>query len=500
MSTGALDATVTSIPLGSSPGRRDLRERLALLAKLLLTQLAFLYLAGTIHRTIFLGASFLPVTTILHLTVTLFQGFALWVVTQTKPSARVLEALEAAMVLFTLIVATVQARLVAAHFSFSVDLVVVLITFCILTARAAIVPSTTRRSLVIGLLGIVPATGFALWFGAQRGRAIEGATFALIWLAACVGVTTFTSRVIYGLRQSAALAKELGPYVLEHKIGEGGMGAVFLARHRLLRRPTAIKLLPPERAGFDTITRFEREVQETSRLSHPNTVSIYDYGRTEGGVFYYAMEYLEGADLEALVARHGRMPAARVVHVLAQIAGALAEAHGRGLVHRDMKPANVILCERGGLKDTAKVVDFGLVKATEPGDPLRTDVSAIIGTPAYLSPEAIVSPDRVDARSDIYAVGAIGYWLLTGQRVFDESSVMAMCAAHLHQEPIAPSKRMRRKPPPALEALILACLAKDPAARPQSAAALLAALRDVSVPTWTTEDADAWWSTHPLAA
>jgi serine/threonine-protein kinase len=289
------------------------------------------------------------------------------------------------------------------------------------------------------------------------------------------------------------MAQQLGQYVIERKLGQGGMGEVYLARHTLLRRHTALKLLPPERAGSTTVARFEREVRATSRLSHPNTVSIYDYGRTREGIFYYAMEYLEGTDLQRLVREHGALEPARVIHILAQIAGALSEAHQAGLVHRDLKPANVFLCERGGLHDTVKVLDFGLVKETRAagglGGPVigQTDVNALIGTPAYLAPESIHSPAAVDARSDLYAVGAIGYFLLTGSEVFDGSSVVALCIAHLHEKPQSPSERAGRALPADLERLLLSCLEKDPAQRPASAAELRQALLACDVPAHAPE-------------
>ncbi|MFO0734792.1 MAG: serine/threonine-protein kinase [Labilithrix sp.] len=491
----------TSVPLESEAGRNYLRARLALLAKFSLVLVGFFFVAGTVHRSIFLGNAYLPLTTAIHGGILGLHAFGWWLMTRPwRLSGRVLAAVDGALAIITLTAVVLQARLIGAHFHVSVDLVVALILFCILSVRAALIPSNARRSLVIGLFGVVPTMALAAWFGGLSERGLEAFTFSAIWCFAIVGITTFTSWVIFGLRRTAAIAKQLGQYVLEKKIGEGGMGSVFLAKHMLLRRPTAIKMLPPERAGHDTIARFEREVQETSRLSHPNTVAIYDYGRTPTGVFYYAMEYLEGADLERLVTQHGPMPANRVVHILSQIAGALSEAHGRGLVHRDMKPANVILCERGGVRDTVKVVDFGLVKSSEPKDPLQTDVSALLGTPAYISPEAIVSPEKVDARSDLYAVGAIGYWLLTGRRVFDANSVMAMCAAHVHEEPVTPSLWLRRsqKAPPQLESLILRCLAKDPKERPQSARELMAALAACDMDPWTADDADEWWGSHVI--
>ena len=499
-----LAAPTTSVPLESEAGRNYLRARLALLAKFSLVMVGFFFVAGTAHRATFMKETLLPLSSLIHGAILAFHALVWWIVTRAwRLSTRLLSLIDGALALFTLTAVALQARLIGAHFQHvRVDLVAVLVLFCVLSARAALVPSNALRSFVIGTIGVLPTIALAVWFGALSGRGLEATTFVSIWCFAIVGITTFTSWVIFGLRRTAAMAKQLGQYVLEEKIGEGGMGSVFRARHMLLRRPTAIKLLPPERAGYDTITRFEREVQETSRLSHPNTVAIYDYGRTPAGVFYYAMEYLEGADLEKLVAQHGPMPARRVVHVLAQIAGALNEAHGRGLVHRDMKPANVILCERGGVRDTVKVVDFGLVKAMKAKDPLETDVSALIGTPAYISPEAILSPEKVDARSDLYAVGAIGYWLLTGRRVFDAPSVMAMCAAHVHESPVTPSAWLRwsQKAPPQLESLVLRCLAKDPRERPQTARELAAALAACAAELgpWTPEDADEWWETYAI--
>ena len=215
----------------------------------------------------------------------------------------------------------------------------------------------------------------------------------------------------------------------------------------MLRRPTAIKLLPPERAGEDNLARFEREVQLTAQLTHPNTVAIYDYGRTPDGVFYYAMEYLDGINLEELV-RAARPAAGRAASSASstQVCGALAEAHGRGLIHRDIKPANIILYERGGEPDVAKVVDFGLVKRAD-GRRARRDVTSAIvltGTPLYMSPEAITTPDAVDARSDLYALGAVGYFLLTGKPVFEAASMAEAFGHHLHTVPMPPSQPHRQ--------------------------------------------------------
>jgi serine/threonine-protein kinase len=254
-----------------------------------------------------------------------------------------------------------------------------------------------------------------------------------------------------------------------------------------------VKLLAAGHDRPESLERFEREAELTSRLSHPNTVAVYDFGRTSSGTPFYAMEYLDGLDLETLVERHGPQDPRRVAHLLAQLAGALAEAHGLGLVHRDVKPANVMLCERGGTRDVVKVLDFGLTK--ELGGPERgdSDGGRVVGTPLYLAPEAILTPERVDARSDLYAVGAIGYFLLAGAPPFTGRTVAEVCAHHLHTTP-RPLPRDSRVPP-ALEALLLRCLAKSPEDRPESAATLRAELLELAS-TWTEQEASAWWAEH----
>jgi serine/threonine-protein kinase len=274
------------------------------------------------------------------------------------------------------------------------------------------------------------------------------------------------------------------------------MGAVYRASHALLRRATAVKLLPPEKAGARNLARFEREVQLTAMLTHPNTVNIFDYGRTPQGVFYYAMEDLDGINLEELVIAYGPLEPARVIHILEQVCGSLSEAHAIGLVHRDIKPANIILCERGGIADTAKVVDFGLVKdigAPQNGGSGLSQINTLLGTPLYMAPETITAPDRIDARSDLYALGAVAYFLLTGEPPFVGASVLEVCAKHLHETPLAPSLRLGRPLPPDLEAIVLACLAKKPEARPESAAVLGEALLACDLPRWSAAQARAWW-------
>ncbi|HWB14280.1 MAG TPA: serine/threonine protein kinase [Pirellulales bacterium] len=321
-------------------------------------------------------------------------------------------------------------------------------------------------------------------------------------LAACsVGIFVFTvvvARMQRAMREAVMATKQLGQYQLEEKIGAGGMGVVYRGRHAMLRRPTAIKLLDVEKTTPETIRRFEREVQITSQLNHPNTIAIYDYGKTPEGVFYYAMEYLEGINLEQLVQKHGPQPEGRVIHVLRQVCGSLSEAHLVGLIHRDVKPANIILTQRGGVSDFAKLLDFGLVKAIGAEREARlTMAGAVTGTPLYLSPEAIQHPDEVDPRSDLYALGAVGYFLLTGAPVFEAKSVVDILTHHVHTPPQPPSERLGRFISPDLEAIVLRCLSKRPDDRPASARELADSLARCSTcGDWSEAEAVAWWAAH----
>jgi serine/threonine-protein kinase len=324
-----------------------------------------------------------------------------------------------------------------------------------------------------------------------------------LWWIAAIAIATATSKVIYGLERQVRDARRLGQYTLIEKLGEGGMGIVYRARHAMLRRPTAIKLLPPDRFGPEAVARFEREVQLTARLTHPNTIRVFDYGRTPDGIFYYAMEYLEGANLADVVAEGGPMLAGRVIQILEQAAGALAEAHQIGLIHRDIKPANIFLTEQGGVPDVAKVLDFGLVKQLGQSDGESADVTradSITGTPLYMAPESITAPATIDARTDLYALGAVGYFLVTGVDVFTGTTVIEVCGKHVHQAPVPPSERLGRPVPADLERLILGCLEKDPARRPADARTLqrgLRACQDAGV--WGEEDARRWLEDHAAA-
>ena len=299
------------------------------------------------------------------------------------------------------------------------------------------------------------------------------------------------------LSEAEIKLKQLGQYTLEEKIGEGGMGVVYRARHALLRRDTAVKLLSAELADPAAVARFEREVCLTCQLTHPNTIQVYDYGHTPDGIFYYAMEFLRGVNLHDLVARFGAQSEARVVHILTQVCDSLAEAHALGLIHRDIKPANIFLCRRGGVPDCVKVLDFGLVrnyradaaKEAAPGGP-----QMIEGTPWFMPPEAITGSAPADPRSDLYSLGALGYFLLTGHFIFDAESVAEVHEKQLTALPIPPSQRTSEPISPEMEQLLLRCLEKEMNARPQSALELRTLLLATPVATdWTLEARAAWW-------
>ena len=371
-----------------------------------------------------------------------------------------------------------------------------LVTFGIV-ARAIVVPSSPRWTFLLGVLaiGLPNATSHA-WYSTQdltRVPASLHATWTLLWCLGGVVIATLASHITFGLRREVREARRLGQYTLLEKIGEGGMGTVYRASHALLRRPTAVKLLRTEHAGAERVHRFEREVQAMSQLTHPNTVAIFDYGRTPDGIFYYAMEYLEGLNLEAIVRRDGPQPPGRVAHILRQVAASLAEAHGIGFVHRDIKPSNILLVpERGGQSDVVKVVDFGLVREIEP-DVVLTRAGRIAGTPAYMSPEAISSPEQVGAASDIYALGCVGYFLLTGQLVFEGRTAVEVCAQHLSALPVLPAERLGRPVPEALSAILMACLQKDAGRRPSARGVIDYLDGNIDVEPWTSDRTRAWW-------
>lgn len=399
------------------------------------------------------------------------------------------------------------------------DFIMLLALTYVIVGRSIFVPCTGRWTLMFGiifgtvLLGCVYVSALNLdlptWsviypelIGQTPARAAAGITTEIgMWWVLTTLLATGTSRVIYGLRRKVRTAEQLGQYRLEEKIGEGGMGAVYRASHAFLRRPTAVKILPPDKAGSDNMRRFEQEVQLTAGLTHPNTITIFDYGHTSDGLFYYAMEYIDGLILSDLVARSGPQPQGRVIDIIGQVASALVEAHGIGLVHRDIKPSNImvqLLHSHGGAGDCVKVLDFGLVKEVrQEGGIELTNEANLSGTPQYMAPESITTPDTIDARADLYALGAVAYYLLTGTHLFTGQTVVEVCSHHLHTAPEPLSSRLGKPIVADLEQLVLNCLAKDPSARPQSALELERQLTELaSILPWTTEDAGRWWAAH----
>jgi eukaryotic-like serine/threonine-protein kinase len=313
--------------------------------------------------------------------------------------------------------------------------------------------------------------------------------------------------VVYGLGREVAAARELGSYQLVEKLGQGGMGEVWRGRHRMLARPAAIKLIRPSVKGdarpgmsSDALRRFEREAQATARLRSPHTVELFDFGVVEDGAFYYAMELLDGLDADTLVRRFGPVPAERVVYLLRQVCHSLSEAESCGLVHRDIKPANIFLCRYGEDYDFVKVLDFGLVKAmggiAEIEGPALTRENVLQGTPAFMAPEQALGESDVDSRADIYATGCVAYWLLTGEFVFTAETTMGLVMQHVQTQPTPPSARTQLRIPAALDQLVLSCLAKDPAERPQTARELSRRLTEVCEvgAAWTEDRAREWWA------
>ena len=317
----------------------------------------------------------------------------------------------------------------------------------------------------------------------------------ILLMATSVAIFVFSimvSRLQRKAREAAIEAKQLGQYQLEDKLGEGGMGVVYRGKHSMLRRPTAIKLINADKVTERSIQNFEREVQITSQLNHPNTVAVYDYGRTPEGVFYYAMEYLDGIELNDLVEEYGPLEPALIIYIVSQICDSLYEAHSHGLVHRDIKPANIMINWRGGKSDVVKVLDFGLVLAR--GD--HQNSKRLAGTPLYMSPESIQAPTSVNACSDIYAVGGVAYYLATGRPMFSANSIAEVCNMQISDAPTPPSEIVKDFPED-LEAVILNCLEKDSSRRPQSARDLarqLHSCKDAS--GWNSDAAERWWGRH----
>jgi serine/threonine-protein kinase len=391
--------------------------------------------------------------------------------------------------------------------------VVALSGFCTLPAFAlmvlygAFIPNTGRRcAAVVAVMAMLPlgVTALYLWLRPppiERALLVSFLFYMASMLAYGAAIAAYGSHRIEVMRREASEARKLGQYVLKRRLGGGGMGEVYLAEHVLLRRPCALKTIRHDRASDpNTFLRFEREVRTTATLTHPNTVEIYDYGHAADGTFYYVMEYLPGFNLEILVDRQGAVEARRVVHLLRQVCGALQEAHDIGLIHRDIKPSNIIVCARGGVPDVVKLLDFGLVQVAAD---LRTDgrltrESALAGTPAYMSPEQASGTDTLDARSDIYSLGAVAYFLLTGRPPFVRATPIQVLAAHICEVPVPPAE-LRTDVPTDLQAAVLRCLRKEPAERFPDAASLEETLAACAcAATWSRHEAAAWWRANGL--
>jgi eukaryotic-like serine/threonine-protein kinase len=374
------------------------------------------------------------------------------------------------------------------------------------------VPSTLATSLSVNFataLSHLGAYGFSLWLHDYAPLPWQIALLVFLPTFLVAGWTTLLNQRIYTLVKEAAQAKQLGSYTLEEMLGKGGMGEVWRASHRMLARQAAVKLIRPEMLISQTgrqasllRRRFEQEARATASLQSPHTVELYDFGVAENGSFYYVMELLDGVDLDRLVKQHGPQSPGRVIWILRQVCRSLAEAHHAGLVHRDIKPSNILLTRLGIEFDFVKVLDFGLVKRQMLDDetPMTID-GTTAGTPAFMAPEMARGDQDVDGRADLYAVGYLGYWLLTGQLVFEEKGAVAMIMAHMQNKPAPPSSRVELPIPADLDAAILKCLEKDPAKRPQSAGELIALLDRCAVSReWSETRAADWWSTNRPSA
>ena len=384
----------------------------------------------------------------------------------------------------------------------------------IVLMSAAIVPHDPRKTFVVSLLA-VSMNPLSMLIARARGSWEFGAASDVLLMHypdyLLAGVAAVISHVVTTLGQQVATARAMGSYQLGELLGRGGMGEVYAATHRMLARPAAIKLIRPEMLGGEdadaarlAIARFRREAEAAASLRSPHTVELYDFGVTDDGTFYLVMELLDGMDLEWLVRTRGPIPAARAIHIVRQVCDSLAEAHARGVVHRDIKPANIHVGRLGLAEDFVKVLDFGLVKTAGSAGAgtehsLATAAGLDVGTPGYMAPETALG-EAADARTDLYALGCVAYYLLTGQLVFDGESAFQVVAKHLQAEPSPPSARAPFPVPASLDAVVLACLAKSRDSRPSSAGALARALADVEVAPWDQAQAAEWWTANGLAS
>jgi serine/threonine-protein kinase len=378
-----------------------------------------------------------------------------------------------------------------------------------------VVPTPPRRAVAAALASVssvpvVVAIAIAVQNTTFRPQPMEF-FFGLVFPYLLVVIMAYVgARVVYALGTEVSRSRELGSYRLVERLGQGGMGEVWRAKHRMLARPAAIKLIRPSLTGdarsgvsTDMLRRFEREAQAIASLRSPHTVDLFDFGVAADGAFYYVMELLDGLDTDTLVRRFGHMPFDRAIYVLRQVCHSLSEADACGLVHRDIKPANIFLCRYGEELDFVKVLDFGLVKALDEGADASLTITrehSVHGTPAFIAPEQALGLSDLDGRADIYATGCVAYWLLTGQLVFTAKTPMALLMHHAHTVPAPPSARTDQPIPAALDQIVMECLAKDRAERPQSAKELSRRLAEIEGSgAWTEVEARKWWTLHQPA-
>jgi len=371
---------------------------------------------------------------------------------------------------------------------------------------ATVVPMPPRKMALAGTLAALTDPIVLCLTIAAGNPAPQPSMWLWLFLhnAVAVGMAVAAARVVFGLGQIVRKARQMGSYRLVERLGAGGMGEVWRAEHATLARPAAVKIMgrsafgasSPEALG-EAVHRFEQEAQATARLSSPHTIDLYDYGVGDDGTFFYAMELLEGMDLEALLAQTGPMEPARVVHLLLGVCHSLRDAHQSGVVHRDIKPANIYVCRKGGEFDFVKVLDFGLARRVDTGgaEARLTLAGELLGTPSYMSPEAI-SGQEVDGRTDLYSLGCVAYRMLTGHEVFEERGVMQVLAAHLQTTPRDVRELVAGVPDPLADS-VMGCLAKAPSERPSGSASLMRQLEATGLAArWTPERAQEWWAEH----
>src|SRR4051812_7545470 len=497
--------------LDTSDGVGFVRDRLALVGKTLFLVSFGFYLFLLASMTVVGGAPFLAVVkgpiALGHLAASWTMALFWHLASRPSTSVRSLGSIDA--IGFVLACSFLS---VMTWYHEGEILQVLLALMVTVMIRAILVPSRPARTMLLSSLAFLPTVvvciarhhpttilpGFSVAYQKQYMT-----LNTILWSVLGTTLATITSRVTYGLRKQVAEANELGQYVLEEKIGGGGMGEVWRARHRLLIRPAAIKLIRPQVSGDPELLlrRFEREARATAALKSPHTVQLYDFGATEDGRLYYVMELLDGLDLDTLVRQYGPLPPERIVHILRQVCSSLQDAHGNGLVHRDIKPANVVVSRAGTTFDFAKVLDFGLVKLDTDrkadDDVKLTNEGSAGGTPAFMAPEVVLGVADTDHRVDLYALGCVMYWLLTGKLVFAGKSVVEVMFHHAHTPPSRPSSKTELLIPALLEELVMDCLEKDPARRPASADEVSDRLDSVTlVAPWTVERAERWWEMH----